>query len=361
MNSTVKTLRLAVISTPRSGNCWLRHMLAETLELEPIIVHLPSEVLWDNVPERAILQLHWLPDESFRAHLAKYEFRVVVLARHPLDVLISILAFSQHDDSTLRWLDGAGGSERSLAGVTPLSEPFLDYATGSRAKQLLGVSSQWWNLPGVCRVHYEDLMLDSAGRLAALIAELDVSPRKSPVEVAARSTPEDMRAQNVHMLFHVWQAQGSLWRRFLTEKIARQVYQAHAADFSTLSYACDPNPLLFAADAQTDWNRYDAAASKKHLHGVKRTIAASTQHNHLEFLRQQTELNQQRGELARLACLLTEQEAQHAEFRERFAGLGPWSLGTARSLQRGARYLPRTIAALKSTVLLARRILRMNQ
>jgi len=353
MNSTVKTLRLAVISTPRSGNCWLRHMLAETLELEHIIVHLPSEVSWDNLPERAILQLHWLPEEAFRTQLAKHDFRVIVLARHPLDVLISILAFSQHDDSTLRWLDGAGGSERSLAGAAPLSESFLDYAIGSRAKQLLGVSAEWWNLPGVCRVHYESLMLDPAGRLAALIAELGVSPRKSPVEVAARSTPDDMRAQNVHMLFHVWQAQGSLWRRFLTEKTARQIHQAHGAVFTTLSYACDPNPLLFAADAQADWNRYDAAAAKKHLHGVKRTIAASLQHSHSEFHRQRTEL-------ARLAVALDELRTQHAELRKDLVGLGPWSLGAARWLQRWAHYLPRATASLKSTVLLSRRILRMN-
>ena len=106
-------LRLAVISTPRSGNSWLRHMLAQTFELDQIIVHLPDEIPWDNLPARAIVQLHWPADDAaFAARLAEHGFRVVVSARHPLDVLISILAFCQHDDSTLRWLGGAAQDER---------------------------------------------------------------------------------------------------------------------------------------------------------------------------------------------------------------------------------------------------------
>ncbi len=98
----MESLRLAVVSTPRTGNCWLRHMLAETLGLDHVIVHRPEEVPWHALPPRAILQLHWLPEPGFTAQLAEHGFRVISNCRHPLDVLMSVLAFSQHDNSTLR-------------------------------------------------------------------------------------------------------------------------------------------------------------------------------------------------------------------------------------------------------------------
>jgi hypothetical protein len=89
-------------------------MLASVLELNNLAVHLPDEVNWQALPDRVILQIHWLPDEAFVSRLKQHGFRPIVLARHPLDVLISILVFSQHDDSTLRWLGGAAGNERCI-------------------------------------------------------------------------------------------------------------------------------------------------------------------------------------------------------------------------------------------------------
>ena len=78
-----------------------------------------------------MLLLHWwFEDQAFVARLREHGFRVVVLSRHPLDVLISILVYSQHDHSTLQWLDGAAGNERGILGASPLGEAFLSYATG---------------------------------------------------------------------------------------------------------------------------------------------------------------------------------------------------------------------------------------
>ncbi len=350
MNVEQYPLRLAVVSTPRSGNCWLRHMLAQTFELCEIIVHLPSEIPWDDLPPRAIVQLHWLPDEKFRGSLERYGFRVVVLARHPLDVLISALAFSQHDESTLRWLNGAGGDERGIAGADPLSEAFLDYAVGPRARALLGVSVAWWNLPGVVSVRYEDLMLDPERRFERLVAQFEVTPRKAPAEVAARSRPDDMRQQNIHMLFHVWQAQGSLWRRFLPADAARRICAAHESVLATLGYACDPDESLSAEVARQAWQYHDAAAVKRHLHGVKRTLIALESRHHQVVHAQQQELKQQRKQLAQL-------DARFAALQSSLTGLGPWSIGAARSLQRCARTFPRTSTAFKSFALWSRRML----
>jgi hypothetical protein len=367
-----ETVHLAVVSTPRSGNCWLRHMLAEALELEHIIVHDPSEVSWESLPARAILQLHWLPEEPFVSLLARHEFGVLVLARHPLDALISILAFSQHDESTLRWLNGAGGDERSIAAARPLDEAFLAYATGPRARSLLGVSARWWRRAGVARVRYEDLVDDAPAEFTRIVESLGAVARRSPAEVAAASTPADMRAQNVHMLFHVWQARRDLWRAFLTAPAAQSIFAAQREAFDTLGYACDPDESLAAADAQLNWDRYDAGAVKRHLHGVKRTLCDTQTHLHHQFAAQRADIESQRAALERQQADLARQQAGLAlqaaglgalrleldALRARQAeldSLGPWSLGAARRLQRVSRRFPRLAATVKSAVSLGKR------
>ena len=78
-----------------------------------------------------------------------------MLARHPLDVLVSILHFASHEPQTARWLDGEGGDESSILGAEPASAAFLASATGPRARALLAVTPEWWPHGGVA-VRYED-------------------------------------------------------------------------------------------------------------------------------------------------------------------------------------------------------------
>ena len=343
----MEPLRLAVVSTPRSGNCWLRHMLAEVLELNQIAVHAPTEVNWNALAPRVVVQLHWLPEEPFVSLLGGQGFRVVVLARHPLDVLISILVFSQHDDSTLRWLDGAAGDERCLAGAAPLDEAFLEYATGPRAAALLDVSAKWWQVPGVCRVRYDDLLNDPAGQLAAILRTFGLHARKPPTEVAAKSTPTDIQAQNVHMLFHVWQAKTDPWRQFLPAPTADRIWAAHRAVFETLDYACEPEASLSAAKAQANWERFDASAAKRHLHGVKHTCAKLQARQYEDFHAQQAVLARQQAELDRQHVALEHQQLEIerqrtllAEFAVRIDDLFPRPSGAARIVQRlGGRFV----------------------
>lgn len=368
----VEGIRLAIVSTPRTGNCWLRHMLAQMLELQEIIVHLPSEVPWHDLLPRAIVQLHWLPDQAFTSLLEEHGFRVVVNCRHPLDVLVSILAFSQHDESTRRWLGGAEEDERVIQGASPLSEAFLHYARGPRAASLLSVSHSWWTIPGVIRVRYEDLMNDAAGQLERILAKLDVEPCKSPADVADHSTPDLMRNQNVHMLYHVWQAQSGLWKRFITPERARRICESHAKTLITLGYDCDADEMLTTEAAAAAWERFDAAALKRNLFGVKRELCEvharhhQQQHEVRETLeRQRRELEQQCAELEQLRLYLEQHRLNLEQVRHQLAEvpfdqlrelqqLGPWSLGTACALNRWSGRFPRAAAGFKSVLRMLR-------
>ncbi len=186
-------------------------MLAETLGLDHVIVHRPEEVPWHALPPRAILQLHWLPEPGFTAQLAEHGFRVISNCRHPLDVLMSVLAFSQHDNSTLRWLGGADQDERAIHRASPLDEAFWQYAVGPRARSLLAVSVQWWNRPGVLQVRYEQLLAHPGAELDRLLKELEVSPRRPTSESRGQfESRSDARAKCSHAVSRLAGAGGTV-------------------------------------------------------------------------------------------------------------------------------------------------------
>src|SRR5690242_5602862 len=91
-----KPFRVALLSTPRAGNNWLRYLLCETFGLSAQGVPSPEEVDWMALPPDFLLGLHWHPVPPFLEQLREHQFRPVVLARHPLDVLVSVLHFARH-------------------------------------------------------------------------------------------------------------------------------------------------------------------------------------------------------------------------------------------------------------------------
>ncbi len=117
--SASQPLRIALVATPRSGNSWLGHMLTQMFEIDGRVMPTPYERDWNELPERVFLNTHWGPDEAFLSLLKQHGFRTIVLAHHPLDVLISILVFSQHYHATDKWLAGATATSGACRALAP--------------------------------------------------------------------------------------------------------------------------------------------------------------------------------------------------------------------------------------------------
>lgn len=192
--------------------------------LEERSAHTPDELDWEALPERCALQLHWRRTPEFRTSLQRYGFSVAVLARHPLDVLVSILHFAPHEPQTARWLDGEDGDESSLIGADPASPAFLAYATGPRAKALLSVTPEWWPHADA-RTRYEDIVADPAAELGRMVEALGGEPTAPPavaVEAASFSRLQD-EATNMHF----WQGRPGLWSELVPTEYALTIASAH--------------------------------------------------------------------------------------------------------------------------------------
>ncbi len=245
--------RIAILGTPRSGNTWLRAMLRTMYALPDFAAHDPANIPWDELPPDAIVNLHATPTPALCERLAG--FRIVTIARHPLDTLISILHFAPFHSASDGWLLGQGGGEGAIRGATPVSPEFIEYATGPRAAALFSVSRLWWDVPGVIRVRYEDLVENTIGELSRINEQLGMSLAKSPESVAEEHALDAMRGRHVSFRQHVWKGQPRHWRRFLPADVARRIAAAHPQSFARLGYVCDPDETLDADTADVIWAR----------------------------------------------------------------------------------------------------------
>lgn len=227
---------------------WTRRLLCALFDLEERSAHDAADVDWANLPERCVVQLHAARTPELETIIERNGLRVIVLARHPLDVLISILHFARHEPQTARWLGGEGGDEHAILHATPTSWQFVEYATSARAKALLSVSPQWWDRADV-RVRYEDLTADTRHELELVAQALDEAPVRTFDEVLELVTFETLQREAANV--HFWQGSAGAWERLLTIPVARTLVDAHRDVLAKLGYLDFPDERT----AEARWSR----------------------------------------------------------------------------------------------------------
>ncbi|HVK09733.1 MAG TPA: sulfotransferase domain-containing protein [Gemmataceae bacterium] len=248
---TDRPVRLAVVGTPRSGNTWVRHLLGTAYRVPHFSRHSLTEADWAGLPAEVVLQLHWRRDPRFEETLHRHGFRVVTVARHPLDVLISILHFCIYESESEYWLLGAGGSEAGIQAAMPRSRPFVEYATGPRAAALLAVTPDWWGRPDVLGIRYEDCVRDTdteLRRIEAAFGPVRAASRAAVIDACAMSELRKGAINN-----HFWKGSPGLWRMLLPTAETAEIAPAVAGASRVLGYAVDPDPGLSAAAADRNW------------------------------------------------------------------------------------------------------------
>jgi hypothetical protein len=220
----------------------------------------PGEVAWDQLPAAASIAMHWRHSAAFEGFLRERGFRIVVTARHPLDVLISILQYAPTDPTTNRWLEGEAGDERSLTdGVTPVSDAFVRYALGWRAEALLDVSVRWAARSDAL-IRYAGLVRDPAGEIALVLRTLGLTGVNDVAAAVGKHSPAQTAQRTPG---HYWQGTPDLWKRLIVPDLALAIAQRHPAAFSAFGFACDPDPALTPAQAEANWQTLTVSRTVK--------------------------------------------------------------------------------------------------
>jgi hypothetical protein len=242
--------RLFLACTPRTGNTWFRSSFAHLTGIANLSAYFPGDVPWDGLPADCSLSMHWHRTLAFEGFLRERGFRIMVMARHPLDVLLSILSYAQRDEAGTRsWLYGECGDERPLVGATPVSDAFVRYALSWRAATLFNVSVAWASRAAV-HVHYERLVNDPHAEFGRVCAALNMASRVDVDTVLQVHSPAAMRAA---VPVHYWQGSPGLWKRLIVPELANAIRERHPAAFETFGYECDPDPNLTSEQAAANW------------------------------------------------------------------------------------------------------------
>lgn len=251
-------MRLFLACTPRTGNLWMRRVLIHALDLPQYVGHNPDEIPWNDLPERCLVAMHWHRSDEFAAFLRANGFTTLVTARHPFDVLLSILHFTQIEP-TARWLEGEAGDESQLAGADPTSAAFAEYCLGPRAAALLSISPEWLG-QAAATIRYEDFLTSPAAAATRAFEAIGASPVNSIDDAFDRNSVGNLRSIAPK---HVWRARSGDWRRVITASLAHQIAARHPDYFRAFGYACDPDPLLDAWTVRRNWDAMLTGASSE--------------------------------------------------------------------------------------------------
>lgn len=250
--------RIFLACTPRTGNVWFRKMLAASIGCSESSAHSPDEVAWPTLPSECVVAMHWHYSREFAGFLSSHALVPLVTVRHPLDVLISVLHFSQHEPSTARWLCGEHGDECRLMNTNPTSPEFLEYALSDRAAALLAISMEWL-VHAVAVVRYEDLVAQPESVLGAVLEKIGCKSEAPLADIVAAHTLARLKPLAIH---HFWRGEPGLWRKVLTRDFRAAIVERHAQVFETLGYDCSSSIAVPSREAALSaWNMLCSPAS----------------------------------------------------------------------------------------------------
>ena len=180
--ATLETLKILIVSTPKTGNTWLRNLLAAAyglpmVELNPIFDAAEAE----GHGARWIAHQHFYPEAGLLSWAEQHGVVLLTTVRHPGDVLISLYHYVHN------FIDRANGFGTEAA-MAADDQPFGDKTAGfvkGTFHGLLDISIQWMDTGRSQVVRYEDLWRDPVGTLAALtdrIYPLDLDTIERAVE-----------------------------------------------------------------------------------------------------------------------------------------------------------------------------------
>jgi hypothetical protein len=238
--------RLAIVSSPRSGNSFIRFILANALGWPTLAIHNVTGAP-EELPGNVILQIHWEHEPAFVHWLSERGFSVLTIARHPLDTLLSAIRFGYHDASVSRWLDGRAGMPVRLGEAGTASDEFLAYCLSDGAAALLTVSADWWSAASL-RLRYEDVVADPIGELRPITEHL--GGREDNLRGAiAKYSLEGMRELHGQ---HGWRADPGHWKHLVSTFAAVRIYLRHRSVFRKLGYGM-PVSGTTANSAARNW------------------------------------------------------------------------------------------------------------
>jgi len=233
-------MKIALLGSPRCGNNWVRRVMSDALGYPHFAAHSVQDFPKD-LPSDCILNIHALNESPERAFFKRHSCNIVVLARHPLDVFVSVLQFSRNEPAVHRWLDGTCGIPYDTQGLCPNDPSFVHWMTGAGARRLLSVSLSWWRDEQTSiRLRYEDLVSRPHESFKNVFSHLGAKY----VDGLDAALDKYSVAYFAEFKNHGWLGRPGSYRKFITSRNCDIIYAAHAEYFTAVGYSASGDDSL---------------------------------------------------------------------------------------------------------------------
>jgi hypothetical protein len=208
-------LKIVILSTPKTGNTWLRWLLHYTYRMFEI-VELPLE--WapgctDDFPPRWVTHQHLFPSESLVRWLVESRIVVLTTIRHPADTFLSYFHYVKWHDTLLDPSAAILKQDGDRPGKNALT--YVNYSF----PQMYTLSLVWARL-GSHVVRYEDLLVDPLSQLREVTSKIAPSDEGRLKAAVLLCKPEQLTAPGLLDPRHVRTRSAGRWIQELPSEIA---------------------------------------------------------------------------------------------------------------------------------------------
>jgi len=240
------SLKILIAATPKTGNVWLKSLLAETYGLREVdidtrLTHEDLKALGNGW----VAHQHLSPTPRLWQLLTEHQVLVFTLFRHPGDVLVSLKAFIAH-------LDDPHASDPNAATMLADGDTFgshtLNYVR-SAFPNLVNLSLLWRGF-GAHPIRYEELRQNPQQTLRYLTDHI-LPTSTSQIERAVEATSlERMRRKHAKRRFHFREGKTGGWTEILPAEIktAFRTLRPYPAQFRALGYSIAPDASASAGE-----------------------------------------------------------------------------------------------------------------
>jgi hypothetical protein len=203
-------VRIVVAGPPKTGNVWLKCMLATVYGLRPLgpreipkPPHLPRVTAWlraGGFPENAILHQHFDYSPELVDQFAALPAHLVTIVRDPYDAFVSAYyALQTHT------VDGKRSGRRTdvILGKSLDSPEVYEFLRSNGFRRNLTLSRDWIQSGRSRVVRYEQLLSDPLSELRRLTAGIDPVPDDRLAAAVEECSADTMRQRGGSTAQHV--------------------------------------------------------------------------------------------------------------------------------------------------------------
>ena len=240
-------MRIIVASPAKTGNIWVKLMLAEIYQLKVIneVPRIPLRFLRAFInegrfEENAIFHQHFRPTEAFFELIDPIDARLVTTIRHPYDVFVSLYFYVQrlshlfHEGAPLYPLIGRALDDPAVFEYLEKDEDGFGFQ--------VRLALDWVDCGRSIIVTYEDLLADTYQAVWGMTEQIQPVPARVIRQAVKNNQADRLRKKSLTLNKHIRAGTTGDWRNHLTRQHLELINKTHGPLIQRLGYGLHEDP-----------------------------------------------------------------------------------------------------------------------